>query len=78
MTAKEIRKALFAKDHTYTSVARALGVSRAAVQQVAYRKAKSKRIIIKIAEILGKPPAIVFPELAHRFNSPDITQNRTL
>ncbi|MFH1034026.1 MAG: helix-turn-helix domain-containing protein [Pseudomonadota bacterium] len=75
MTKNQIKGYLLAKDYTLTRVGKEVGAATAQVSCVVAGRYTSRKIMIRIAEILGKPPAEVFPRDAHLFTNQPIAQN---
>jgi len=66
MNSKKIKLALYSNRLNgrtgINDIAKKLNVSKAAVSMTASRKTKSQRIMIAIAEAIGKDPVNVWPE----------------
>lgn len=64
MTPYEIRGYLLVKGYTLSRIASESGVSTACVSQVIKGRFTSPKIMNKIAEILGKKTATIFPSIS--------------
>ena len=62
MHPEEIKAALRMKGVTLTALADSLHLSRSMVTQVIYGYARSQRVEAAIAEVVGKPVEVIWPE----------------
>ena len=63
MHPEEIKAAIRMKGTTPTAIAEEEGVSRSMVSHVINGNAKSARIQVRIAQIIGKPIAVIWPPI---------------
>lgn len=75
MSPEEIRMELFKvrKQHTMSSIARELGVTRQAIGPVIDRKIVSNRIMRAVAAAIGRDVKYVFPEYYLKRTKNEIT-----
>ena len=67
MTPTEIRIELLKRRHSLTMISGELNVTPAAVHRVIERNSVSERIMIAVANAIGRPAPDVFPE--HEFKN---------